>query len=103
MFDYTHCFGQKRREGGSEWQWQRNCGRKWHWQRESGSELQRQRQRQSDRDWIRAFTWLPANVRSVVFRFGVRGLEIKKLWVLDVLNKGVGGGCEWSEDVFSGY
>ena len=27
---------------------------------------------------------------SVVFRFGVRGLKIKRLWVLDVLNKRVG-------------
>ena len=28
VFDYTHCFEQKRREGGSEWQ--RNCGREWY-------------------------------------------------------------------------
>ena len=90
VFDYTHCFEQKRREGGSEFQRQRKCGREWHRQRESGSELQRQRQTECDRDWIRAFTWLPANVRSIIFRFRLRGLEIKSLWVLAILNKRVG-------------
>lgn len=87
VFDYTHCFEQKRREGGRELQWQRKCGREWHRQRESGSELQRQRQSECDRDWIRAFTWLPANV---IFRFRLRGLEIKRFWGLAILNKRVG-------------